>query len=124
MGTLKVGSYIIIEDAPCRIIDYTKSKPGKHGSAKARIVALGVFDQSKRTLVKPVNAQVEVPLIDKRSGQVIALLPTVVQIMDLESYEIFEAPLPDEEVKTKLDPGLEVEYWKILGRTKIMRAKG
>ena len=124
MGTLKVGSYIIIEDVPCRILDYTKSKPGKHGSAKARIVALGVFDKSKRTLVKPVNAQVEVPLIDKRSGQVIALLPTGVQIMDLESYEIFEAPLPDEEVKTKLDPGLEVEYWKILGRTKIMRAKG
>ena len=124
MGTLKAGSYIIIEDVPCRILDYTKSKPGKHGSAKARIVALGVFDKSKRTLVKPVNAQVEVPLIDKRSGQVIALLPTGVQIMDLESYEIFEAPLPDEEVKTKLDPGLEVEYWKILGRTKIMRAKG
>ena len=124
MGTLKVGSYIIIQDAPCRILAYTKSKPGKHGSAKARIVALGVFDESKRTLVKPVNAQVEVPLIDKRSGQVIALLPTGVQIMDLESYETFEAPLPNEKIRSKLASGLEVEYWNILGRTKIMRAKG
>lgn len=124
MGTLKVGSYIIIQDAPCRILDYTKSKPGKHGSAKARIVALGVFDESKRTLVKPVSAQVEVPLIDKRSGQVIALLPTGVQIMDLESYETFEAPLPDGKIRSKLASGLEVEYWNILGRTKIMRTKG
>ena len=124
MGTLKVGSYIIIQDAPCRILGYTKSKPGKHGSAKARIVAVGVFDESKRTLVKPVNAQVEVPLIDKRSGQVIALLPTGVQIMDLESYETFEAPLPNGEIKAKLATGVEVEYWNILGRTKIMRAKG
>ena len=71
-----------------------------------------------------MNAQVEVPLIDKRSGQVIALLPTGVQIMDLESYETFEAPLPNGEIKSKLSSGLEVEYWNILGRTKIVRVKG
>ncbi len=105
-------------------MNYTKSKPGKHGSAKARIVAVGVFDEAKRTLVKPVNAQVEVPIIEKRGGQVIALLPTAVQVMDLETYEILEAPLPEEEIRSKLASGVEVEYWRILGRTRIMRTKG
>jgi len=65
-----------------------------------------------------------VPIIEKRGGQVIALLPSSVQVMDLETYEVFEAPLPEEELKSKLDSGVEVEYWRILGRTKIMRAKG
>lgn len=125
LGELKVGSYIIINGEPCKIVNYTKSKPGKHGAAKARIVAIGVFDESKKTLVKPVSARVEVPLIEKKTGQVIALLPAAVQLMDLETYEMTEAPFPDDEkLKSKLASGVEVEYWQILGRTRITRTKG
>lgn len=125
VGGLKVGSYVIVDGEPCRVVDYTKSKPGKHGSAKARVVAIGVFDNVKRSFVKPVSSQVEVPIIDKRGGQVIALLPRTVQVMDLETYEVFENPLPkEEEIKSRLASGVEVEYWRILGKTKIMRVKG
>lgn len=125
VGSLRVGGYVIIDNEPCRIASLTKSKPGKHGSAKARVVAIGVFDSAKRTFVKPVDAQMEVPMIEKKSGQVLALLPNAVQIMDLENYEVFEAVYPDEEeLKQKLASGIEVEYWSILGRTKIVRTKG
>ncbi len=125
LGDLRVGSYVIVDDEPCRITSYTKSKPGKHGSAKARVVAIGVFDGAKRSLVKPVSAQVEVPIIGKRGAQVIALLPASVQLMDLETYDVFEAPTPeDEELRSKLASGVEVEYWRILGKIKIMRTKG
>jgi translation initiation factor 5A len=124
VGSLRVGSYIIIDDAPCKIVSYSKSKPGKHGAAKARIVAISVFDEAKKTIVKPVSAQVDVPLIEKKTGQVIALLPAVVQLMDLETYEMTEAPYPDDEdLKNKLASGVEVEYWQILGRTRITRTK-
>jgi len=124
LGSIKVGSYVMVEGEPCRIVDYVHSKPGKHGSAKARVVAIGVFDNVKRTFVKPVNSNVEVPLIEKRSGQVLALLPSAVQLMDLETYGVLEAPFPeDADLKEKLTSGTEVEYWQILGRTKIMRTK-
>lgn len=125
VGSLKKGSYVIIDGEACRIVDYSKSKPGKHGSAKARVVAMGVFDNVKRSFVKPVNAQAEIPMIEKRNGQVIALLPAAVQVMDLENYEMLEAPIPEEEdLKSKLASGIEIEYWRILGKTKIMRIKG
>lgn len=125
VGALRIGSYVIVDGEPCRIVSLTKSKPGKHGSAKARIVAMGTFDGSKRTFVKPVSAQVEVPLIEKKGGQVVAMLPSAVQVMDLETYEIFEAPIPEEErLKSKLTSGTEVEYWRVLGKTKITRTKG
>lgn len=124
LAALKVGSYVMVEDEPCRIVNYTKSKPGKHGSAKARVVAIGVFDGVKRSFVKPVSSQVEVPMIEKRGGQVIALLPSAVQVMDLETYEIFETPMPEEDLKSKLTSGVGVEFWRILGRTKIVRTKG
>ena len=125
LGTIKVGSYVMIENEPCHIVDYSKSKPGKHGAAKARVVAIGVFDGVKRSFVKPVDSNVEVPLIEKRSGQVISLQPSAAQLMDLETYEVFEAPYPEEQdLKNRLSNGVEVEYWRILGRTKIMRTKG
>lgn len=125
LGSIKVGSYVMVENEPCRIVDYSKSKPGKHGSAKARVVAIGVFDGVKRTFVKPVDSNVEVPLIEKRSGQVISLQPSAAQLMDLETFEVFDAPYPEEaDLKGRLANGVEVEYWRILGRIKIMRTKG
>lgn len=124
VGSLRVGGYMIIDGEPCHILDIQKSKPGKHGSAKARITAIGVFDGTKRSFVKPVDLGAEVPIIDKRTGQVFAVNPTGVQIMDMETYEYFDAPFPaEEEIKSKLTPGVEIEYWRILGKMKIMRIK-
>jgi translation initiation factor 5A len=124
VGSLRVGGYMVIDGEPCHIVDITKSKPGKHGSAKARITAIGVFDGVKRSFVKPVDLNAEVPIIDKRMGQVFAVNPSGVQIMDLETYEYFDAPYPqEEELKAKLVAGVEIEYWRILGKMKIVRTK-
>jgi translation initiation factor 5A len=123
LGSLKVGSYVIIDNEPCRIVSYDHSKPGKHGSAKARISAMGVFDGSKHSMVSPVSANVEVPLIDKRSGQIISISGKTLQIMDLESFEVFETDAADDEMRDKIRQGGEVEYWKVLERIKVVRAK-
>ena len=124
VGELRVGGYMMIDGEPCRIVDIAKSKPGKHGAAKARIVAIGVFDNQKRQFVKSVDGGAEVPIIDKRAGQVFSVNPNGIQIMDLETYEYIDAPFPDEEdLKAKLVAGAEIEYWKVLGRVKIIRTK-
>jgi len=125
IGSLKVGHHVLIENEPCRIVEYEKSKPGKHGSAKARIVAIGIFDGVKRSIVSPVEAKTESPMIEKRGGQVISVSESSVQLMDLETYEVFWAPMPTEEdVKRGLLSGVEVEYWKVLDRVKVTRVKG
>jgi translation initiation factor 5A len=124
LGSLKVGSYVIIDNEPCRIVSYDHSKPGKHGSAKARISAMGVFDGSKHNMVSPVSANVEVPLIDKRSGQIISMSGKTLQIMDLETFEVFETDAAEDEMRDKIRQGGEVEYWKVLERIKVVRAKG
>jgi len=123
LGRLKPGSLVVIDNEPCRVVSIDKSKPGKHGSAKARVTAIGVFDGVKRSIVGPVDMMVDVPVINKKSAQVISISDTV-QLMDLETYEVFESVLPeDEELKSKLEPGVTVEYWEILGRRKIVRIK-
>ena len=125
VGSVKEGQYILMDNEPCKIVEYEKSKPGKHGSAKARIVAIGLFDGVKRSMVSPVDGRIEVPIIEKKSSQVISLSGNTVQLMDLETYEVFETPVPtDEDIKPRIVNGAEVEYWKIMNRTKIVRVKG
>lgn len=120
--TLKVNRYVIIDEEPCKIVSISTSKPGKHGEAKARIEAIGVFDGQKRSIVHPVKHKVHVPIIDKRSAQVLSLVgDRAVQLMDLETYETFEMPIPNE-FKDQLQPGNEVQYLQALGRKKITRA--
>ena len=125
LGSLKVGHHILIDNEPCRIVEYEKSKPGKHGAAKARIVAISVTTGAKKNVISPVDARIEVPLIEKKTGQVLAFVGNNVQIMDMQTYETFETPMPEEEeIKAKLAAGVEVEYWQMLGQNKIMRTKG
>ena len=118
--TLKVNRYMIIDDEPCKIMSISTSKPGKHGEAKARIEAIGIFDGQKRSVVHPVKHKVHVPIIDKRNAQVLALMGDNVQLMDLDTYDTFEMRIPDE-FKGQLQPGGEVSYLEALGRKKITR---
>ncbi len=78
----------------------------------------------KRSLVSPVDNNVEVPVIEKRGGQVISIAGDNLQIMDLETFEVFETKAVDEDAKGKIAQGSEVEYWKVLERTKVVRVKG
>ena len=129
LGSLKTGSYILLPVSdqptgdPCRITEYDTSKPGKHGAAKARIVAVGVFDGQKRPHVGPVSMQVHVPLIDKRAGQIVSITGSNFQLMDSETFETFDADLVDEEIEGKLQQGQDIEYWNVMDQIKIMRIK-
>ena len=129
LGSLKVGSYILLPVSdqptgePCRITEYDTSKPGKHGSAKARIVAVGIYDGQKRPHVGPVSMQVHVPLIDKRTGQIISIVGSKIQVMDSETFETIDVDMINEELKGTLEQGKDIEYWNVMGRTKIMRIK-
>ena len=125
LGSLKEGSYIIIDGEPCKTVEVEKSKPGKHGSAKVRLTGISIFTGSKKTVIGTVDTHIEVPMIDKRAAQIISVTPTSVQLMDLSSFEVTESPIPTEpELQGKLVPGAEVEVWVVLGKNKIMRVKG
>ncbi len=116
LRSLKEGNYIKIEGEPCKISSLTKRKTSKHGEAKARIEAVGVFDGKKKYLVKPVTSRVEVPMILKKKGQVISVQSNVAQIMDLETYEMIDMDVPEGK---ELKEGDQVNYIECEGKKKI-----
>jgi translation initiation factor 5A len=118
---LKVNRYILIDEEPCRILSIQTGKTGKHGEAKSRIDAIGLFDEKKRSIVHPVTHKVKVPQIDKRKAQVLALMgEDKAQLMDLETYETFELEIPAD-FKGQIQPGAEILYMSAMGRRKMTR---
>ena len=134
VGTIKVGRYIMDPDSnePCKVISIDKSKPGKHGAAKARMMMVGLFDNQKRQFISPVDKRVNVPIIEKRVGQVTNVEDGTgfVHIMDNETYESFVADHPSEDDLSKRlksffaqGKGIEIEYWIVMDRRKITQVR-
>ncbi|PIU61272.1 translation initiation factor IF-5A [archaeon CG_4_10_14_0_2_um_filter_Archaea_38_6] len=122
--SIKEGRYIVMEGVPCIVKSIKSSAPGKHGHAKFRIEAVGIFDNKKRVEVKSGHTRCEVPVIEKKSGQVLSIANNKVQIMDMETYETMELPVPEEEdLKNKVKPGVEVTYWDVMGTKQIKGLK-
>ena len=128
---LKTGQYIMVDDEPCQIKATERSKSGKHGHAKVRVVCVGVFDNNKRSLTIPSGHMCDIPEIIKGTAQISFIEDTSINIMDLESYESMDVNWPvEEELKQKLkelqqDPGkmslAQLEYWKLAGKTLVTR---
>lgn len=116
--SLKEGRYILIDDEPCVIKSMTHSKTGKHGSAKSRIDAIGIFDGTKRSIISPVTEKIYVPIVDRKNGQVISVSGDVAQIMDNADYSTLELKIP-EELKGKIEAGKDISYLISMGKMKI-----
>lgn len=113
VGSLQKGNYVIVEGVACRVTNTQTSRPGKHGHAKVRMEAVGLIDDKKRVIVMPGHDNVDVPIVEKKTAQVLSISGDVANVMDSETYETFDLKIP-EELKGKVVEGCNVLYWEIL----------
>ena len=113
LGTMQKGSYIIIDGVPSKVVSIATSKPGKHGSAKARVEAVGMLDDKKRSIVGPASESVDVPVVEKKTAQVLTIIGNKANVMDSTTFETYDLEIP-EELKDECKEGVEVLYWEIL----------
>lgn len=120
MKELREGKYVMIDGEPCRVVETSSSAPGKHGSAKMRVVAIGIFDSQKRALFGPADQDVEIPIIERKRGQILSVSGDTAQIMDMTTYESFEISIP-EDMKGDVQAGKEVDYMEWNARRMLTR---
>jgi len=119
VGSLQKGSYVVIEGAACKVADTQVSRPGKHGHAKVRMTAVGLVDNKKRIVVMPGHDNVEVPIVEKKTAQVLSIQGDKANVMDSENFETFDLEIP-EELRGQVAEGANVLYWVILN-DKVMK---
>ena len=119
---LKVGGYVIFDGVACKISNIQISRPGKHGHAKCRIEAIGLVDSRKIIKVVPGHDNVEVPIIEKKTAQVLSVHGDSANVMDMESYETFDIKLPTE-LKDQVVEGAHILYWIIMNDKVVKQVK-
>merc|ERR1740127_220549 len=75
-GELRKGSHVMIKGHPCKVSDISTSKTGKHGHAKAHIVALDIFTSKKYEDLCPTSHNLEVPFVKRTEYQVLSADPS------------------------------------------------
>jgi len=119
-SSVRNGSMIMIEGEPCEVRSTSKSAPGKHGSAKHKIKARGIFDGKDRHITKPGDAMMISPDVDKKEGQIVSKDGSIAQVMDMDTYETEEMELPDD-----LDAGEgdNIKFWVVDDRVLVKGKK-
>ena len=93
--TLKVGRYCVVDDEAYKILSISKSKPGKHGSAKARLELVSLFSNKKISHVGTVTDSINVPMIEKGTAMVTHLEGAEVHAMNMRDHSMMILPLED-----------------------------
>ncbi len=113
VSSIKTGNYLIIDGAACVAKRIDISRPGKHGHAKHRIEAVNLIDKTKKIIVRPAHDKIDVPIVEKKTAQVLSVMEDKVNVMDVETYETLDLELP-EEFKGKVKEGDNILYWIIM----------
>ena len=116
--TLKVGRYCCVDDKAYKINSISKSKPGKHGSAKARLELVDIFTGQKISHVGSVTDSINVPLIEKGTAMVTHIEGAEVHAMNMRDHSMVILPMEDE---MEIDAGKEIMWMEALGLYKIIR---
>ena len=118
---MRSGTFLKIDGQPYQVKKMDVSKTGKHGHAKVRFEAISVMSGKKKVGVVPGHEKFEVPMIDKRKGQVLSITDTHANLMDNASFENIDLEIP-EDLKDQVKSGSEVEYWDIEGQKILKRS--
>ena len=109
----KPGRYVVFDGQACIVKNLDISRPGKHGHAKCRIEAVTMKEGKKIVKVMPGHDNVESPIIEKKTAQILSVGEGKANVMDMESYETFDLVVP-EDFKEKMVEGAQVLYWVVL----------
>jgi len=91
-SSIKKGGYVVIKDKPCKVVETSTSKTGKHGHAKVHMVALDIFTGKKYEEICPSTHNMMVPNVSR----------TEFMLIDISDDGYLSLLLPDGSTKEDL----------------------
>lgn len=104
-SALRKNEHVVIKDRPCKIVEMSTSKTGKHGHAKVHLVALDVFSGKKYEDICPSTHNMNVPVVTRQDYTVMGCQDDYLMLMDDTGGERNDLRKPD----TSSDLGKEID---------------
>ncbi|CAM1511138.1 Fc.00g086510.m01.CDS01 [Cosmosporella sp. VM-42] len=102
-SALRKNGFVVIKSRPCKIVDMSTSKTGKHGHAKVHLVALDIFTGKKYEDLCPSTHNMDVPNVSRREFQLIDISDDgFLSLMNDDGDLKDDVRMPDGEVGEKI----------------------
>merc|ERR1712223_1207800 len=108
-SALRKGGFVMIKNRPCKIVEMSTSKTGKHGHAKVHLVALDIFTGKKLEDICPSTHNMEVPNVNRKDYQLIGLEDDFLSLMDDGGDTRDDLKCPDGEVGDAIREAIDNE---------------
>jgi len=103
-SALRKNGFVVIKGRPCKIVEMSTSKTGKHGHAKVHIVALDIFTNKKLEDLSPSTHNMDVPNVTRREYQLLDVSDDgFLSLMNDDGDLKDDVKMPDGEVGEKIE---------------------
>jgi len=102
-STLRKGGYVMIRGRPCKIIEMSTSKTGKHGHAKVHMIALDIFTGKKLEDICPSTHNMSVPNVGRKDYQLVTIDDSYASLMDDDGECKEDLRLPEDDLGKEIN---------------------
>lgn len=108
-SALRKGGFVMIKNRPCKIVEMSTSKTGKHGHAKVHMVALDIFTGKKLEDICPSTHNMEVPNVKRKDFQLIGMEDSYLSLMDDTGETREDLKCPDDQIGEEIKNAIDKE---------------
>jgi len=130
-GAARKGGFLVIKGRPCKIVDMSKAKVGKHGAAKCAFTGIDIFTGKKLEAIAPASAGLSQPIVERNEYEMCDISDDdFVTLMDSggnmrEDIKVPEDPETAKKLRARMDEGITtmVTVLKAMGMEQIIDMK-
>eukprot|EP01104_Vermistella_antarctica_P006684 TRINITY_DN17386_c0_g1_i1.p2 TRINITY_DN17386_c0_g1~~TRINITY_DN17386_c0_g1_i1.p2 ORF type:complete len:153 (-),score=62.27 TRINITY_DN17386_c0_g1_i1:140-598(-) len=128
-SAIKKNAYCVMKGRPCKVIDLSTSKTGKHGHAKVHMIGIDIFTSKKIEELCPSTHNMSVPVVNRNDYIVLDIDDGFVSVMTDSGEEKSDLKVPADDVGAKLEEDFEegkdltVSVIAAMGEEKIIAVK-
>jgi translation initiation factor 5A len=101
-SALRKNGYVVIKGRPCKIMDMSTSKTGKHGHAKIHMVGIDIFNNKRYEDITPSTHNMEVPNVTRTEFQLLDIEDGFLSLLKPDGSTKDDVKVPEGELGDKI----------------------
>ncbi|KAH8914514.1 eukaryotic translation initiation factor 5A-2 [Atractiella rhizophila] len=106
-SALRKNGHVVIKGRPCKIVDMSTSKTGKHGHAKVHLVALDIFTGKKYEDISPSTHNMDVPNVTRQEYQLVNIDDGFLNLMTQDGTSKDDVKVPEGDIGKLINDDFE-----------------